>query len=163
MKIKYFLRGLGIGILIATLLLFPVYAYQTSNRQIEKRAKEMGMEYPKEEKSDVFQETTEEASTEEISTEEESSAEMTSVQEETSQEKEVTSETTVQTEVKMSITKGMKAMDFAESMEELGMVEDGSDFRQYLIENGYASSLQVGDYVFQQGMSYEEIVAIVTK
>lgn len=156
MKIKYFLRGFGSGILIATLLLFLVYTYQTSDRQIEKRAKEMGMEYPNQKKNDALQENTEEISTEETSAEETSGLEETSAEE-------PSSETSDQTEVMMSITKGMSAAEFSEWMEELGIVDDGSDFHRYLTENDYTGSLQMGDYVFHSGMSYEDIAEMVIK
>ena len=43
MKAKYFLRGLGAGILLATIVLFAVYSYRYSDSKIIQRAKELGM------------------------------------------------------------------------------------------------------------------------
>lgn len=45
MKAKYFLRGLGAGILLATIVLFAVYSYRYSDSKIIQRAKELGMVY----------------------------------------------------------------------------------------------------------------------
>ena len=41
MKLKYYLRGLGTGILFATVVLFVAYAYRMSDKQIKERAKEL--------------------------------------------------------------------------------------------------------------------------
>ena len=46
MKFKYYLRGLGTGILFATIILFISYSYRMSDNQIKKKAEELGMIYP---------------------------------------------------------------------------------------------------------------------
>ena len=46
MKMKYFLRGLGVGVLLATLLLCMSYRGQNSENSIIKQAKELGMQFP---------------------------------------------------------------------------------------------------------------------
>ena len=48
MKVKYFLRGLGTGMLSATILLFCVYSYKMSDSKIAEKARQLGMEYTKE-------------------------------------------------------------------------------------------------------------------
>lgn len=45
MKLKYYLRGLGTGILFATIILFISYSYKMSDSQIKKMAEELGMVY----------------------------------------------------------------------------------------------------------------------
>lgn len=45
MKLKYYLRGLGTGILFATIILFISYSYRMSDSQVKKRAEELGMVY----------------------------------------------------------------------------------------------------------------------
>ena len=47
MKIKYFLRGFGTGLIVATVLLFLLYSYQMSDVKVVSRAKELGMVYGK--------------------------------------------------------------------------------------------------------------------
>ena len=56
MKLKYYLRGLGTGILFATIILFISYSYKMSDSQIKKRAAELGMKYP--DKETTQEETT---------------------------------------------------------------------------------------------------------
>ena len=51
MKMKYYLRGLGTGILFATIVLFIAYSYRMSDSQIKERAKELGMVFVTEEES----------------------------------------------------------------------------------------------------------------
>ena len=51
MKLKYYLRGLGTGILFATIILFISYSYKMSDSQIKKKASELGMIYPDKETS----------------------------------------------------------------------------------------------------------------
>ena len=46
MKMRYFLRGLGVGVLLATLLLCMSYRGQNSENSIIKQAKELGMQFP---------------------------------------------------------------------------------------------------------------------
>ena len=43
MRLKYYLRGLGTGILFATLILFISYSYHYSDAKIKEKAKELGM------------------------------------------------------------------------------------------------------------------------
>lgn len=45
MKLKYYFRGLGTGILFATIVLFISYSYRMSDSQIKKKAEELGMVY----------------------------------------------------------------------------------------------------------------------
>ena len=42
MKLKYYLRGLGTGILFATIVLFVSYSYKMSDKQIKEKALELG-------------------------------------------------------------------------------------------------------------------------
>lgn len=46
MKMKFFLRGLGIGILVTTLVLCVSYRKQNSDQSVVERARELGMEFP---------------------------------------------------------------------------------------------------------------------
>ena len=64
MKLKYYLRGLGTGILFATVILFIAYAYRMSDKQIKERAKELGMVFPDKEVSTSVDTTTKEVASE---------------------------------------------------------------------------------------------------
>lgn len=113
MKLKYYLRGLGTGILFATIILFVSYAYRMSDKQIKERAKELGMVFPgnevtteadttsklvdesqTEEKSTL--DTTEIDSTSEVETEDKTTEEVTT-EEKTTEEKTTEEKTTKET------------------------------------------------------------------
>lgn len=97
MKLKYYLRGLGTGILFATIILFISYSYKMSDSQIKKRATELGMEYPDKE---TTQEMTSNENNSEVDSES-SSEKITTGEVET---KESTTKETEDTTVKVSET-----------------------------------------------------------
>ena len=43
MKIKYYLRGLGTGIIFTTIVLMIIYSYRTTDSKTIERARELGM------------------------------------------------------------------------------------------------------------------------
>lgn len=48
-------------------------------------------------------------------------------------------------------------------LEENGMIDSASAFRDYLEEHGYAGKLRSGSYTITKGMTYEEIAKMITK
>ena len=52
MKTKYFLRGLGVGVILASAVMFGVYSYQMNDVNVVRRAKELGMVYQSSEKEE---------------------------------------------------------------------------------------------------------------
>lgn len=191
MKIKYFLRGLGAGILSATVVLFAVYSYRLSDTKVAERAKEMGMVYQQEqettqitseerktdagkqtEESTALRETTTgERESEQEESEEKKSEEQTSEAEKESKTQKITEKQTESTEnetfsdgtVKISIPSGMKAASLAIMLEELEVVSSAESFKNYLIENNYTHRLRTGEYYLSQGMSYEEIIGMLVQ
>ncbi len=110
MKAKYFLRGLGAGILLATIVLFAVYSYRYSDSKIIQRAKELGMVYNSKEQdaddekpaSAAVKETTAELETKGASAETTTEPETKETQAETTTEpetKEPPTETTTEPEI----------------------------------------------------------------
>lgn len=53
MKIKWFLRGLGVGIVLTALLLCMTYRASQKNNNVIKQAKELGMVFPETETKDA--------------------------------------------------------------------------------------------------------------
>lgn len=48
MKLKYYLRGLGMGILFATIVMAIAFSSRLTDKEVEKRARDMGMVYGEE-------------------------------------------------------------------------------------------------------------------
>ena len=46
MKLKYFLRGLGVGMVVTALVLCIAYRNSSSGKSVVEQAKELGMAFP---------------------------------------------------------------------------------------------------------------------
>lgn len=64
--------------------------------------------------------------------------------------------------VSLVITKGEGATVVSEHLSQLGVVSDAADFDNYLRYNNYSHKLQVGTYTLSPGMSYDEIIGIIS-
>lgn len=188
MKAKYFLRGLGAGILLATIVLFAVYSYRYSDSKIIQRAKELGMVYDSKEQgaddekpaSAAVKETITELETKEPPAETTTEPETKEPPAETTTEPEITTQpetTTAQPatkattaavtgentgdSIKVTIPSGTKATTLAQELENLKVVESAEDFKNFLIENNYTHRLLSGEFYLNAGMSYEEIISVI--
>lgn len=160
MKMRYFLRGLGTGILLATFLLFLVYSYKMSDRKVIERAKELGMEYSREDDSEKqsaaeIPETDTGAEREENTTTSPYEPETESVKiQETSSAQEI---------IKVNITSGMNSEKVSEMLQMAGIIKDAEDFNKYLITNDLGRYLRTGEFEMHSDMTYEEIAALLRK
>ncbi len=166
MKIKYFLRGLGTGILSATILLFCVYSYKMSDSKIAEKARELGMEYTKEKESETeYVKDTRETndisgSTEEISSTKREEVTTFSQPESTSKSVQPTSSSEV---IDVSISSGMNSESVSDALEAAGVIDNAKDFNQYLIENDMGRYIKSGEYRLRSDMSYAQIADILQK
>lgn len=159
MKLKYYLRGLGIGIIITTILLMIAFALHKptmSDEDIIARAKQLGMVMPEDEEPLQDTETTE-------------STEVTAVPEtETAQIEEQTTEAAANTEepviaepYTLVVNRGDVCRVVCENLQANGVVDDAEAFRKFLGQKGFASSISVGSYSIPYGLDYEEIYQIL--
>ncbi len=179
MKRKYFVRGLGVGIVFGALIMFAAYMTSGKNRMsdedIIKRAQELGMvkqsEYVLE--SDVTSEetTTETPTTEkatgEVTTEAPTITEKATTEAPTTTEKATTEASTTEkadtsTQTTITISSGMSSEAIASALANAGLVDDASKFNSFLVANGYDMKLETGSFSLASGMSYEEIAKILT-
>lgn len=144
MKIKYYLRGLGTGILFATIILTISYATKNNDTEIE---------------------TTTQTSTEETTTEETTTESTTEIIEETSQETTITNDDYVSNNsenVSITVSSGMSSEQVAGMLQANGIIENASDFDAYLNQNGYSKIISVGNYEIVANSTYKEIAEIIT-
>lgn len=170
MRLKYYLRGLGTGIIFTSVILAIIYSYRTTDAKIIERAKELGMitgEVSGESELDNTTPFDEEESVEEMSSFANGQEDITSESETSAEAQEETSESNGNTENKeevlFRITAGMTAEAIAKGLEEAGVIENSSDFKNFLIDGGYTYSLVVGDYNLIKGSTYQEIVDVITE
>ncbi|MBD5096258.1 MAG: endolytic transglycosylase MltG [Lachnospiraceae bacterium] len=185
MNFKFFLRGLGAGIIFTAIIMLAAYmtngSYKMSDEDIMKKAEALGMVTTEENPivSDTSSEnTTDEPSTEKPKTEapttEKPSTEDT--EEPASTEKpttEATTEATTQntteqaginteyTKATITVRSGMGSYEVALLLKDAGIIDNASDFDSYLIRNGYATQIRIKSQEFNSNMSYEEIAKLL--
>ncbi len=62
----------------------------------------------------------------------------------------------------IGIPKGMSSEQFSEKAEILGIVSSADALNKYLVNNGYADLIAVGNFKIKKGASFAEIAKIVT-
>ena len=175
MKLKYYLRGLGIRILVTAAILTIVYHTKgsMSDSQIMKRAAQLGMVMASTEDDTLFAQTTQVDTTIEetgtISVEETTTVvETTEAVTEASTEKPTEAPTEAPTEpaaaeAVLTISPGMYSESVSAELVRLGIITNQKEFNSYLVNNGYAECIQTGDFKIKADMSYDEIARIITK
>ena len=189
MKLKYYLRGLGIGMAVTALILGISFsgrqgqeAQTLTDEQIRERASELGMVDSSEltlaalQNSAQTQTTMEPEVTEEpeTMTEPEATAEPeTTTEPEATAEPEMTTEPEAteapelitapeQSQTTITIKKGSDSGNVSRQLYEAGLVENAKAFDNYLCNNGYSRSISPGIYEIAPGTSEEEIAKIIT-
>lgn len=185
MKLKYYLRGLGMGIIFATLVLTissVIHNNNLSEEKIIKEAQKLGMIMPDETETENGNLWNKKESVDATESED------TSIIEETSKPEEETesADTEIQTEeaseekqpqkdgeqikgengmtyIVINIYPGDAARQIAERLYENKLVDDAENFRKYLGQTGQANRLSVGEYMVPVGATYEQIFDVLMR
>ena len=191
MKLKYYLRGLGIGIIVTTLVLMVAFSgkkEKLSDQEIMQRAEQLGMVMADEGQTETgteentgteAQPETEqdvqntEAGTEENADEntENASEPETEPQTEAAAEPAAPEDTTgnvvgevkqeTSGEVAFTVKSGESSDTVAFNLYKAGLVDDATAFNRYMISTGYDSRLRTGDFKIRSGASYDEILKVL--
>lgn len=192
MKKKYFVRGLGIGIIFGALIMLAAYLTSgkgsLSDEEVMKRAQELGMvkksEYVLDSEVTSEEKTTEAVTTEapattekatEATTEapattekatEAATTEAATTEKATTEKATTEAATTEQTDTKtkatITVSGGMSSETISSLLEDAGLVDSASKFNSFLVQNGYDKKLETGSFDISGGMTYEEIAGILT-
>lgn len=185
MKFKYFLRGLGIGIIFTSIIMLTAYQGSASKEltddEIIRRAKGLGMIEKEDPVAGLLSDKTESketGNTKDSSKKEKKSEENTDTENDASEDttEETTTEgTTTEAEndspeakedesdtVVLTISGGSSSYPVCERLVELGMIKNAAEFDTYLVENGYAARLRVGTHTLKKGMSYRDIAEAIS-
>lgn len=187
MKLRYYMRGLGIGIIVTAILMGVTLNGKTeklTDAEIIERAEALGMEQKYE--STVLADTVEDNETEdkqpqeiitdvsENSVKDDSEAEVSEeVSEEISEEvsgevpadeeeKEETTDSEITEIVQITVVGGDGSGTVARKLAEAGLVEDAQAYDKYLCSNGYDKRICTGTHSIPVGASEEEIAKIIT-
>lgn len=181
MKLKYYLRGLGVGIVVTAVILTIAnhLGNKMSDEDIIKRAAKLGMVMKEDESlfPPTEPETTAPEPTSPSPAEQDTTAVKPAEQETTTPEPttpvptEPETTTPVPAEPQTSgivihtatitVTSGMYSEAVSQRLEEAGIVKNWREFNEYLTSNGYAERLQTGTHSFNSEMDFNEIAEIL--
>ncbi len=171
MKRKYYLRGIGVGILFTAAIWFTTLlasgGTKMTDEEVIARAQELGMvkqesvleqlEKPSDteaDSSDTEQQTATDST-------EPTSERQTETATETGTAAAETTEAATETIVTFTIVSGMNSWNVATLLQDQGVV-NASEFDQYLEQNGYSSRIVTGEYSVAVGTDYETIARMIT-
>ena len=177
MKLKYYLRGLGIGILVTAVIMGVTQGSRKetlSDREIRERAAALGMVEPGNSLADL--EAVETPAATEIpeaietpaSTETPEAAETPAATEAPAATPEVTARPTQKpaeeeegSSYTFEIQAGDSSYQVAYRLQQAGLVADARDFDNYLCSKGYDRKLKTGSYEIPETATEEEISEIL--
>jgi len=178
-KLKYYLRGLGIGIIITTLVLMITYSgrrTEITDAEIIARAEALGMvmkEDPLFSNSELHKDT-ETVDSEMMNgqdTEKQPEVETENVPEtetEIATENETENTVVPETEAtppgdtyRLVIPAGSYPRLICNELQDNGVIEDAAALRKYLADVGYATSISVGEYDIPYGATNDEVYQIL--
>ena len=154
--IKYFLRGLGVGIVLTALAFSIGYRVNAPKQNVVEQAKELGMVFP--EGTAVPVAVTEQPVQE------------TPAQTETATRRPKQSEKPQNTPkseedikgTRFTVRGGLLSSSVAREMMEAGIIKSDKALDDYLEKSGYATEIRAGTYFIPKGAGYEDIARIIT-
>lgn len=183
MKLKYYLRGLGVGIVVTVLLSSIAHSMMDKDmttEQIIQKAIDLGM--VKKDDYDVvnadlsvakknvedlqkqLDDTNNKLNEKEKQENSNPPNSNESLQYDKSkvEEKNETIPTTQTTTVSFTISQGMSAEAVSKLLKEKGIISDADEFNQYIVDNGNVNNLQVGEYELNASENYQTIMNKLT-
>lgn len=188
MKLKYYMRGLGIGIVVTALLMGFAISKQKepmTDEEIRQRALEMGMieqngvladDLGVDETETVPEETVEDVSGEisgetvedvrEAEPSEQPDDNIVNVSDnepaDVAEESDIEESVTVEEFVVITVNGGDGSRTVANKLQEAGLVEDAASYDVYLCQNGYDKRIATGNHEIPMGATEEEIAKEIT-
>lgn len=170
MKLKYYMRGLGIGICLTTILL-SFGKVKMTDQEIIQRAEKLGMKLPNGTDDELHNALdkmkvtltpvpTPSAKPTKAPTSK-PTVEPTKVPTKAPTKK--PTPTTKPISINFSIKKGMTSDSVAQTLKNAGLIKNADSFNDYIIKIGKGSVIRVGDYSITKGASYDEIIRKIAK
>lgn len=174
MKLKYYLRGAGIGIVATTLVFSIANAVSSANKKLVTGTEQASSE------SSVLAYTQKDTQAETTKREEETTKEETTTQEETTIGQETTAATEAsepetqgqpQTraalylpgdEVQIEIGSGYTATQVADMFLSAGIISDRDGFIGYMAASGNSTKMIAGTHIVKKNDSFENLANVIT-
>ena len=148
MKLKYYLRGFGLGIILTMVIMMIIThssRQELSNAEIIEKAEKLGMQMAEQNSE------SEKVPEKELEKETETETETDSVP------------APVVENISIVVNQGDSSDADGGKLQSGGLVEDAKAFNQFLIERKYDGILLTGTFVIPKGSTTEEIAAILIK
>ena len=180
MKLRYYLRGLGIGVVVTAIIMTVALGNKRpmTDEEVIKRAKELGMI-----ENSVLADRTDEAveaigdevvdhevddnevvdqEVADNDTDVEETNQNETTEEESSKE-EPPKEETNKDVVSITVVGGDTSWSVSKRMEEAGLIDSAKDFDAHLCRYGYDKKISVGTYDIPKTATHEDMAKIITK
>lgn len=188
MKLKYYLRGLGIGILITTIIfIIGIHVNQDkmfSDEEVIRRAKALGMvmdetdgktinELDKDKKQDSEtkdqkdsqKEDSKESKNDNKDNQEQTKDEQAKADAESEKAQDgdaATAQNQTVEQVEISILPGEYSDTISQKLLDAGIIDDKAAFSKYINDTNVDNLIQPGTFTVPKGASYEEVAKILT-
>ncbi|MBP7059403.1 MAG: hypothetical protein KBA87_03165 [Lachnospiraceae bacterium] len=190
MKMKYYVRGLGIGFVISSLIFIMAFSFYKpgySKDEIKKMAEKEG--FTVSESSSTLKESNADKKTKKTTdktttkakdkTKSDSTTDLANSTQKAADEKnsttatknsdgstttktEVAPENVVKNNIRIEVSVGATdSLAIANDIASMGVVDNGKSFDDYMNENGYSKRIQPGTFEFHKGMTYDEVANIL--
>lgn len=178
MKLKYYLRGMGVGVIVTTVILMIIFSFHKqetlSDDQIRERAAALGMVMADEvsdsgKLSDTLPDDTPDTASDQTSsiveTQDDKEDNKKDDKKDTSDDKSETKKNDVETveQIELSIVGGEYSDDVCKKLKRAGVIDDADDFNKYLSKGGYDSLIQPGTYIIPKDADYDTIIRLITE
>jgi predicted flap endonuclease-1-like 5' DNA nuclease len=166
---KIHLRAFAFGLFLSTCIFGSYYYFsgdyeaagKVSNKQLIAQMEEDGYKVVKaKEYAELEAKAKEAEASPAEQTEETKETEPTT---DTAKEEPAKEEAQAVKEYKLTIVSGMQSSEIATMLKDAGILADAFDFEQYLINNGYHTKVQLGEFIVKSDMTYEQLAKIITK
>lgn len=190
MKLRFYLRGLGIGVIVTALLMGFVTREKLplTDAEIKARARALGMVESDSMKLSDIQQTdpskqdppgngsagsepsesseapeSSEPSEQEPSEDESAGSEPPESSEPSEQEPSEQEPSAESQTITFTVKSGYSSDRVSKLLKEAGLVENAGEFDRFLVKEGYANRISVGTYEIEVGASMERIAKIITR
>ena len=182
MKLKYYMRGMGFGIIVTSLIFLIAIAvkepFQTPKATVPEESTTEETTVAEEQKKDKDDETdvkkekdtsekTEDENTPDVETAVDEQGNTTTIENIPGGEPVITERVTdgsgeTQETITVTIVGGEGSNAVGSKLQQAGIVDSGNRFNNYLEDNNYDNVIQPGTYTIPKGSTYEEVAEIIT-
>lgn len=158
MKLKYYLRGLGIGIFVTAIITSVSFQNRKpmTDEEVKRRAAELGMI-----ENSVLTNIADKEN--ESSEDKEQNVTQDELKDDEIKVDESNTENSDENTVTITVVSGDSSWTVSKRMEEAGLIESAKDFDTHLCRYGYDKKISVGSYKIPVTATHEEMAKILTR